>query len=610
VSSSVFRRPQTLPTFQATLPALAVLALVWLLFMIRLYELQVRDRGLYEVKSEDNRIVRLTRLASRGEILDRKGELLVASRFAVDLVAPNRHLKPRDLEDVCLRLSPALGVPPKRLRAAYHAELRKTYAYQAVPIQQNLTETQTVRAGEILWRVPEARLQKRLTRWYAERDLEAHALGYVNEVSKEDMERDATYPLGSVIGRAGIEEILEPYLRGADGWKWAEVDAHGRIRRDLMDLPQTDPVPGATAHLTLDRRMARAFEEEFGDSSGFGILMDAQTGAIRAIFSKPAFDPNRLVTTDIQYIRHLRLDANHPFFNRAVQSAFPPGSTFKTVNFVAAVESGLADEGTRFYCSGKFRMGRRIAECWKEKGHGRMSLVPALIHSCNVYFYNLGLVLRVDRMHEAGRMFRLGEKTGFILSGEPSGILPNAEWKERRMGEKWTGGDDVNMSIGQGFLLVTPLQQVVLMASLFNGGAIVRPYLIEKAVSPSGDIVYAEGMNVRSYIPVSDSTLALVRTALRGVVVQGTGTRAGRDAFGRPHGVAVYGKTGTVQRAGREAVERAGVDPEDHGWFLCYFELGDEKFTAVVMKEAAGHGGAVAAPVIGRFISRLLQSPI
>lgn len=601
-----YTRPRSLPVFPNTTYVLVALAAVWVFFLIRLYGLQVRDRQIFEVKSEDNRIVRLVQLASRGEILDRAGELLAASRFTVDLVVPNRHLKLRELDDLGRRMGPLLDVRPDRIRDAYYAAIRKTYAYQPVPIQQNLSETQTVRIGESLWRLPEVRLQKRLTRWYPGGPLLAHVLGYVNEVSRGDMEQDPRYRMGSVIGRAGIEEILETHLRGRDGWTWVEVDAQGRIRRDLPDLPASAPAPGATVRLTLDLKLSRAFEEEFGDSNGFGILMDAGTGAIRAIFSRPGFDPNRLVTTDIEYIRQLHADPNHPFFNRAVQSAFPPGSTFKTVNFIAALESGLADEETRFYCTGKFRLGKRLAECWQSKGHGRISLKPALVHSCNVFFYNLGLRLTVEHMASAGRQFGLGEKTGVILSGEPVGILPTPEWKERRTAEKWTDGDDVNMSIGQGFLLVTPLQQVTMMASLFNGGNVLRPYMVERVQPAAGDAAIVESMQVRHHMDLADTTLSLVRSALREVVVRGTGYRAGHDARYRAYPVEVYGKTGTVQRAGRDAVERAGIEPEDHGWFLCYFELGGEAFTAVVMKESAGHGGTVAAPVIGRFIARML----
>lgn len=601
-----FRRNRSLPEFPHTTYAVLALGLVWLFFLARLYELQVHDRVIYSVKSEENRIVRLTKLASRGEILDRRGALLAASRFSVDLVVPNRRLKLKEIESLAQRLSPLLRVRPDRLRDAYSTALRKTYGYQPVPVLQNLLDTEIVRIGENLWRIPEVRLQKRLTRWYPAGDRVSHALGYVNEVSKGDISRDPDYRLGSVIGRAGIEEILETYLQGADGWKWVEVDAHGRIRRDLPDLPAAEPAVGASAYLTLDLKMSRAFEEAFGDSNGFGILMDASTGAVRAIFSRPGFDPNRLVATDQEYIRQLQTDPDHPFFNRAIQSAFPPGSTFKTVNFIAALDAGLANEETRFGCSGKYRMGNRVAECWKQQGHGRISLVPALVHSCNVFFYNLGRVLGVDRMSAAGRMFRLGEKTGVILSGEQAGILPSAEWKLQRMREPWTPGDDVNMSIGQGFLLVTPLQQVTLMASLFNGGRILRPYLVESVRTQRGDTLFSEGLKVRSVVPVSDTTIHLVRTALREVVVHGTGYRAGHDARYRSYPVDVYGKTGTVQRAGREAVEKAGTEPEDHGWFLCYFELNGEKFTAVVMKEAAGHGGTVAAPVIGRFIEKML----
>lgn len=592
--------------FHQTTYAFVVLAAVWIFFMVKLYSLQVSERKVYEVKSEENRIVRLTKLAARGDILDRNGEILAASRFSADLVVPNRRLRHGELQDLCRRLSPILHIRPDRLRDAYVSALRKTYAYQPAPILQNLSETQTVHMGESLWRIPEVRLQKRLTRWYPGGDLLSHALGYVNEVSKEDMDGDPNYRLGSLIGRAGIEEILEPYLRGRDGWTWVEVDARGRIRRDLEDLPPAEPAGGATARLTLDLKMSMAFEEAFGDSDGFGILMDAATGAIRAIFSRPGFDPNRLVTADIEYIRQLRDHPNHPFFNRAIQSAFPPGSTFKTVNFVAAAEGRLADPETRFYCSGKFRLGNRVAECWKTQGHGRISLLPALVHSCNIFFYNLGLDLGVDRMSSAGKMFRLGERTGVILSGEPAGILPDAAWKKQKTGEEWTRGDDLNMSIGQGFLLVTPLQQVVLMASLFNGGNILRPYLVEQVSSARGEILSKEGLLIRSRVNLSDTTLAWVRSALLEVVSRGTGHRAALDVRGRPHRIDVYGKTGTVQRAGRDAVERAGVEPEDHGWFLCYFELGAEKYVMVVMKEAAGHGGTVAAPVVGRFIGSML----
>lgn len=604
-----YRRLQGHSGFPQATYALIALTLVWGMFVARLYELQVRDRAIYEVKSEDNRIVRLIKLAARGEIQDRKNFLLAATRFSADLVIPNRKMRVREIDALAQKLAPVLQTRPDRIRDAYLSALRKTYGYQAVPIYTNLSETQTVRVGENLWQFPEIRLQKRLARWYPSGEMMCHTLGYVNEVSKDDMERDPNYRLGSVIGRAGIEEILESHLKGKDGWKWAEVDAQGRIRRDLDDLPAPDPSAGATVQLTLDLKLSRAFEDAFGDSNGFGLIMDATSGAVRAIFSRPGFDPNRLVTTDIEYIRQLQTDTDHPFFNRAVQSAFPPGSTFKTINFVAGVEAGLASEQTTFYCSGKFHLGRRLAECWKSTGHGKIALIPALTHSCNIYFYKLGLQLTGERLASAGKMFRLGEKTGFILSGEPAGILPSPEWKKQRYGEEWTSGDDVNMSIGQGFLLVTPLQQVTVMASLFNGGQILKPYLVERIVSPSGEILVTGEPQIRSTLTIADSTVTMVRTALREVVVRGTGYRAGHDARYRAYPVDVYGKTGTVQRAGREAVERAGQEPEDHGWFLCYFELNGEKFAAVVMKEAAGHGGSVAAPVIGRFIEMMLKSP-
>lgn len=607
---ALFRQIRSLPKFPQTTYGLLILSAVWMFFIYRTYELQVSNRQVYKVKSEDNRIVRLTKLSPRGEILDRRGRLLAASRFSTDLVTANRRMRPKDLEKLCERLAPVLNVGADRLRDGYYAAVRKTYGYQTVPIHPNLSASQTIRMGEVLWQFPELRLQKRLTRWYPGGEILSHALGYVNEVSKDDMDRDPNYRLGSVIGRSGIEEILEAYLRGKDGHKWAEVDAHGRIRRDLMDLPDVEPVPGASARLTLDLELSKAFEEAFGDSNGFGIIFDASSGAIRAMFSRPSFDPNRLVTTDIEYIRRLQTNPDRPFFNRAVQSSFPPGSTFKTINFVAAVESGLANEYTSYYCSGRFRIGKRLAECWKERGHGRISLVPSLIHSCNVFYYNLGMVLGVERMSTYGRMFHLGEKTGIILPGEPEGILPTPEWKSQHRHEEWTRGDDVNMSIGQGFVLVTPLQQVVLMASLFNGGRVFRPYLVEAVRTPGGDTLFVETPTARSTLPISDTTLALARTALRGVVVQGTGTRAGRDSQRRLLPVAVYGKTGTVQRAGRQAVERAGIEPEDHGWFLCYFEVNGEAFTVVVMKESAGHGGSVAAPVIGRLIERVYRPPL
>ena len=213
-------------------------------------------------------------------------------------------------------------------------------------------------------------------------------------------------------------------------------------------------------------------------------------------------------------------------------------------------------------------------------------------------------------MYAQGKAFHLGEKTGVILSGEPAGILPNAEWKKQRTGENWTAGDDVNMSIGQGFLLVTPLQQVTLMASLFNGGNIFRPYLVENVTTPAGESLSVEGPKVRDTVNISDTTLLWVKTALGEVVDHGTGYRAGHDNRYRRYPVDIYGKTGTVQRAGRDAVEHAGVEPEDHGWFLCYFEINGEKFAAVVMKEAAGHGGTVAAPVVGRFIEKMIGWPL
>ncbi|HXK25775.1 MAG TPA: penicillin-binding protein 2, partial [Myxococcota bacterium] len=377
-------------------------------------------------------------------------------------------------------------------------------------------------------------------------------------------------------------------------------------------LDEIEPVSGGSVVLTLDLDMQRAAEQAFspdvaGGTARMGavVALDVRTGDVLALASKPSFDPNVFAGgIPAETWRSLVEDEWRPLQNRVISGNYPPGSTYKPLLAAAALEEGLVDPSRKVFCPGTFRLGRRTYKCWKEGGHGAVDLHRAIVESCDVYFYHLGLEVGIDRMAYFAKGFGLGRLTGIPLANEQAGLVPTTAWKERRFAEPWMLGETVSASIGQGFNLLTPLQLAVAYGAIANGGQVVKPRLVLRVIDPEGNVTEAPAPEVQGTAPVSPERLALVRSALEGVVNEpgGTGGRA------RLPGIRVAGKTGTAQVVGLEHTEHLAdkdVDMRhrDHAWFVGYAPAEAPEVVVAALVEHGGHGGSAAAPVVQRVLA-------
>jgi penicillin-binding protein 2 len=398
----------------------------------------------------------------------------------------------------------------------------------------------------------------------------------VDEITPQDIKvlQDDRLKPGQFIGRMGIERMYDRMLRGVDGGLQFEMDAHGRHVQVLRRVPST---PGNDVVLTLDLALQAAAERGLdltNTGRGAVVAVDPRTGAVLALVSHPAFDPSGDLSKFLA-------DPQLPFFNRALQGTYPPGSVFKTVTAMAALRDGW-DIHKKIFCSGVFRLGTKEFGCWKK--HGLIDFMDAMTWSCDVYHYNMGLMAGVDAMEELGRALGLGEPTGIDLPSEASGNLPGRAWKKKALKQPWYDGDTVNMSIGQGYLTVTPLQAAMLMSAVANGGTLWRPQVVDRVLSPEGVELYHAVPRDRRRLELPAEVWDNVRTSLQEVVRRGTGGHASRPD------VVIGGKTGTAQNP----------HGEDHAWFAAYAGKPGEPASLVVVGfvENGGHGSEVALPVV------------
>jgi penicillin-binding protein 2 len=569
-------------------------AVAFAILLARLAYFQLWSGEAFRSLSETNRI-RVTEIhAPRGRILDANQEILVDNRPCFDVtVIPEEVQDYASIETSLSRLCP---FPAEALKEKLAATRRSVPFRSHVLWRDASWETVAYLEANAL-RIPGVMIQVAQARDYLTSGLFAHAIGYIGEISQRDLDASQThkYRIGDWIGKAGIERNWEGQLRGRKGGLQVEADARGR---QISVIKRKEPVPGRTLFLTLERRLQERALQAFGDRHGVAIAADPRDGRILCYLSLPSFDPNRFVGgISREDWDSLRLDPYHPLTDRAIQGLYPLGSVFKIVLAVAALEEGVITPQDRIFCSGKHRLGVREFRCWRKSGHGSVDLHRALVESCDVYFYQVGLRLGIERIHEYATRFGFGRSTGIGLDGEKTGLVPSPEWKRKRFGEPWYEGETLVVSIGQGALLVTPLQVVRMLSALANGGTLVTPRLVERIESADGRPFNEGSTAPAASIRLSKGTADIVRQALRDVVEsdRGTGKRA------RIKGVEVAGKTGTAQvvRMGDRAPKKSDTPhrERDHAWFACHAPAASPEIVVVVMVEHGGHGGESAAPV-------------
>jgi len=580
-----------------------IVLFIFLLILIRLWQLQVIKGSEMKRLSENNRIrvVRLT--APRGIIFDRDGNRLAENRPGFDLTVVREDLK--DIEALTESLAVLVDIKPDAIDKALRRGKRLP-PYQSIKLKEDIDWEEVAAIESSRTDVPGVGLDVIPRRLYPYNGLASHLIGYVGDIDEETLRRlgGVDYKAGDSIGKNGLEESLDGYLRGSAGGKQIEVDAIGR---EIALLDRVSPEPGNNVYLTIDLKTQQKAQALMEGKAGAIVAMEPQSGRIIAMVSTPSFDPNIFTTrlTDEEWDALVKNPLNI-LTNRAIQGQYPPASTFKVITAAALLEEGLLTSATKVESGPFFEFAGRQYRDWKEEGHGKINVYRALVESSDTFFYQMGLKLGVDRLAHYARGFGFGSKTGIEIKGEKGGLVPSKAWKKRVHGEPWYQGETISVSVGQGFLLVTPLQMVSAYAAIANGGRLLQPQMVERIETPDGDLIKRFIPRERGNLPVSKKTLNVVRSALKGVVSDNKGTAR----FIRTRGIAIAGKTGTAQVSmlGEERLKAKDISYRlrDHAWFSGYAPADDPKIAVVVLVEHGGFGSEIAAPIAREVIKAYL----
>ena len=572
------RHPQEfLTTKRILLIRVAILALAFVLLLSLSYY-QIFSRSKYVILARKNGLRSIRLDAPRGDIYDNKGNPLALNVIMYDVKCyPNILLQEGNMERIAAGLTRCgISLTEKEI----DEKLRKQYTtpYSAITLAKNLT---FAHIAEIISDEDMGALVFPTRSWkrtYPEGKYTVHVVGYVGEISDKELEKrqGTIYRGGDMIGKNGIESVYDDILFGLPGEELIEVDARGR---KVKNVAYNEPTKGQDIFLTIDLEAQKYAVSLLGDFRGAIVAMDVTDGSILVLYSSPSYDPNSL-TWGITQKDWLAMSdqLERPMMNRAISGAYPPASTFKAIVGSALLEKNIANAYSQVYCPGYYELGGTKFKCWKHSGHGTENIYKALADSCDVYFYTLANRAGINNITNVAMQFGVGEKTGVDLTSESSGTLPTPKWKKRRIKESWYGGDTVNLSIGQGYVLMTPLQLLRAYAAIANGGNLLTPYIKQGEAKPPKPLA------------ISQATLATIRKGLRAVTHGGTGSRA--SAFG----VDISGKTGTAQNS----------QGADHAWFVGFAPSDQPKYAVVAIAEAGEHGSSVTGPIVGKLLSFLL----
>jgi len=578
---------------------------VFVVLLTRLFFLQVIEGQEFRRLSENN-CVRLQSIdAPRGLIFDRNGKLLVDNRPSFNLGVIVKDVK--NLEATMEKLSGYMNIPFTELMAKVTAKNAAAF-YKPVSIKNDIGRNALAAIEVNRFNLPGVVVNVKPIRSYINRFSAAHLIGYLSEINSRELseKKEQGYCRGDFLGKFGIEKRYEQYFRGKRGGRQVEVNAAGQVLRILRTV---DAVPGFNIYLTIDQRLQKKAESLIGNRAGSVIAMDPSTGQILALVSSPTFDQNFFVSgMSHKQWNDLISNPDRPMENKAIQAEYPPASVFKIVTVMAGLEEGVIDEETTFNCPGSYRYGDRTFNCWKRGGHGSVNVVKALAESCDVFFYNLGQELGVDRIAHYAKACGLGSPTGINLGHEACGLIPTTEWKRKHTGESWHGGETLSVAIGQGYDLVTPLQVGVLIAAVANGGIIYSPQILKTIETAQGELIKIGSCRVAGNLPISRQTLDIIKKGLWEAVNTRKGT-----AWGARSGMfEMSGKTGTAQVVGR--VEGESEDEKDravhlmpHAWFAAFAPSDKPEIAVTVIVEHGEHGSSAAAPIAKELINMYLQ---
>ncbi len=576
----------------------AIVCVALVVIVCQLWYLQVLEGGRFQEASDKNRIRIRPIAAPRGILFDRTGAPLVDNRPAFTLSLIPRELD-RDIarRDAALgRLSALMQIPYQELLDA--ATRVSPDSFLPVRIRRGLTMEDVAKVEEWKLELPGVIVEVEPQRAYPTSRFAAHLLGYVREASDEQL-KGGRYRRGDMVGQSGLERLLDEFLRGKDGGERIEVDAMGRPVRLIQS---TEPHPGAQVITTVDRRIQEAAERAMDGHAGSVVVMDPRNGDVLAMVSTPAFEIDQFTgTIQADAWRRVVQDPGHPLLNRTIQSMYAPGSVFKIVVAAAGLQEGTITPGDRTHCRGEFHLGAWTFKDWKKEGHGTVDLMGAMRESCNVYFYEKGLKITGPVIAKYATMFGFGQPTGIDLLGERFGLIPQPKARKGRGAAAFHAGDTVNMSIGQGQVLVTPMQVARFMSAVANGGVLWKPRLVQRIERPERGVVWSDAGTVNGHVELSPAVWAFLRQSLWAVVNDG-GTGAGA----RIPGLDIAGKTGTAQMIANSKAEKG----QDHAWFASFAPANAAEVVVVVMVERGGKGGQVAAPMARKILNSIFLEKV
>jgi penicillin-binding protein 2 len=549
----------------------------FLLLSLRLFYLQVVRGGYLRQLSEEQRTQVVPERAPRGIIYDRHGTAIAGNKTSFAALFYPFSSGKTPTSDVIAQLKIIL-----------HKDLgmqitRGWRSGQAVRLVDDLSREEMFLLQEKRLLLSGISVVKEARREYAAATANAHLVGYLNEIKPDELTalKEEGYKSGELMGRGGLEQTYNGLLRGQDGGWQIEVDAWGHQTRVVRHIA---PKIGNSLYTTIDARLQEVAATALAESPtgrGAAVALDPRSGAVRLLVSTPGYDPRDALNRG--FGRYLQ-DKKLPLYNRVVQALYPPGSTFKIVTVTGALADAKIDPALSYTCGGNFTLGNKTFGCWYKKGHGRLSLIPALANSCNVYFYQLGLKVGNRALEKYARAYHLGEKTGIDIPSEKKGLVPSPEWKLKKMRDVWQQGDTVNIAIGQGPLWVTPLQMAALISGVATRGIFYQPYIVDRIASPQGEPVFTAEPRRKPGLQLESRTWDLLQQGLVEAVQNGTGRGGYFSQF------KVAGKTGTAQNP----------HGNDHAWFVSYAPADNPELAVAVIVENGGHGGTAAVPVVRR----------
>ncbi|MCF8142557.1 MAG: penicillin-binding protein 2 [Deltaproteobacteria bacterium] len=588
--------------------AMLVVLMAFGILILRLWTLQIVNGPAYRAKSEHNRIRLHDIPPFRGMIMDRNSEVLVDNRPSYDLyVIPEEVQNRSELLD---RLS-RLGDLDREAAERILDKAGSGYPFKPVCLKTDMSRDELASIESHRFDLPGLMIRVRPQRHYFYEGLASHVLGYVGEISEAQL-MSGQFPknrAGDLIGKRGVEWKWQAQLNGIRGGEQVEVDAAGR---KIAMVSRKDPISGANICLTIDKRLQELAEKSLQGKHGAVVAINPLNGEVLALASSPSFNPNVFIRgLDKKTWQDMVLSKEFPLQNRAISGQYPPGSVFKIVMALAALEEGVISPEEEIFCNGTYSLGKGTYRCWKKWGHGKVNLHRALVESCDVYFYVVGKRLGVDRIAQYAKRLGLGKETGLDLGEESSGLVPTTEWKLKKWGVPWQPGETISTSIGQSFVLTTPLQMANLISSVFNGGHIYRPQTTKWVKKSDGETLFEFEAISAGEAGIKPEHLELVKKALVGVVNQphGTGSKA------RLKDIIVAGKTGTAQvialkkEGGSKREEAVPFKFRDHAWFVAIAPASNPEIAVAVLVEHGGHGGSAAAPIAKEIIQAYLQVP-